>query len=55
MKNQSQQKTSSGPSINTGRRPVFFRTGTKPSAHRYERRKVREQLRHLDWALAGED
>jgi hypothetical protein len=23
--------------------------------HRYERRKIREQLRRLDWALNGED
>jgi hypothetical protein len=23
--------------------------------HRYERRKIREQLRHLDWALPGVD
>lgn len=23
----------------------------KPLAHRYERRKIREQLRRLDWAL----
>ena len=32
-----------------------FRTGAKTSDHRYERRKIREQLRHLDWALAGVD
>ena len=31
------------------------RAGTKSSVHRYERRKIREQLRHLDWALAGVD
>jgi hypothetical protein len=33
--------------------PVRF--GTKAFEHRYYRRKIREQLRHLDWALAGED
>ena len=33
--------------------PVRF--GTKTFEHRYYRRKIREQLRHLDWALAGED
>lgn len=31
------------------------RGGTKSIVHRYERRKIREQLRHLDWALVGED
>jgi hypothetical protein len=31
------------------------RTANKSAAHRYERRKIREQLRHLDWALAGVD
>jgi len=34
--------------------------GIKPHAaktleHRYERRKIREQLRRLDWALSTED
>ena len=27
----------------------------KTLAHRYERRKIREQLRRLDWALNVED
>ena len=27
------------------------RGGTKTFLHRYERRKIREQLKHLDWAL----
>jgi hypothetical protein len=31
------------------------RSGTKTLVHRYERRKIREQLRNLDWALAGND
>jgi hypothetical protein len=35
-------------------------SGLRPSAakaveHRYERRKIREQLRRLDWALNVED
>jgi hypothetical protein len=55
MKNQTQQKISPQPNLNTGRRHAHFRAGSKPSVHRYERRKLREQLRHLDWALAGED
>jgi hypothetical protein len=32
-----------------------LRVGTKTFAHRYERRKIREQLRHLDWALPEVD
>ena len=40
--------------------PASQRTGSRPSSaktleHRYERRKIREQLRRLDWALNGED
>jgi hypothetical protein len=31
------------------------RPGTKTFSHRYERRKVRQQLRHADWALNAED
>jgi hypothetical protein len=55
MKNQTHPKTASPSNINAGRRYPQLRAGTKISAHRYERRKLREQLRHLDWALAGED
>jgi hypothetical protein len=40
--------------------PASPRTGLRASAaksleHRYERRKIREQLRRLDWALNVED
>jgi len=41
--------------------PSGFRTlGVRANAaktfeHRYERRKIREQLRRLDWALNAED
>jgi hypothetical protein len=31
------------------------RGGSKTFVHRYERRKIREQLRRLDWALAAVD
>jgi hypothetical protein len=31
------------------------RSTAKTLTHRYERRKIREQLRHLDWALAAAD
>ena len=37
------------------RRTSPARAGTKTVAHRYERRKIREQLRRLDWALEGVD
>jgi len=41
--------------------PSGFRTSgvrahaAKTFEHRYERRKIREQLRRLDWALNAED
>jgi hypothetical protein len=44
-----------------GSQPAGFRTGAlrastaKTLEHRYERRKIREQLRRLDWALNAED
>lgn len=39
----------------TARKSHVPRISIKSLEHRYERRKLREQLRHLDWALAGED
>ncbi|MDR3458553.1 MAG: hypothetical protein P4N60_13970 [Verrucomicrobiae bacterium] len=56
MKTPNQSKGSQ-PSANpagqraTGIRPHSART----LEHRYERRKIREQLRRLDWALNTED
>lgn len=45
-----------GPSVAVAEvKPVLGRSGAKSASHRYERRKIREQLRHLDWALAGVD
>jgi len=44
-------------SIHHAANPVGFRAGgvrsqvAKAFEHRYERRKIREQLRRLDWAL----
>jgi hypothetical protein len=36
----------------TGQRVAGVRShAAKTFEHRYERRKIREQLRHLDWAL----
>ncbi|MGA2244610.1 MAG: hypothetical protein ABSH48_06420 [Verrucomicrobiota bacterium] len=43
------------PSAIVERKHQPARAGAKTSTHRYERRKIREQLRHLDWALAGVD
>jgi hypothetical protein len=55
MKNQINAK--SGQSSNqVGQRPAGLRPhAAKSNEHRYERRKIREQLRRLDWALTGED
>jgi hypothetical protein len=54
MKNHTHHKSLT-PAVATERKQPQSRNGTKPAAHRYERRKIREQLRHLDWALAGVD
>jgi len=54
MKNQS-LPTSKNLETTPNRRTAVPRPETKTSVHRYERRKIREQLRHLDWALAGVD
>lgn len=52
MKNHTHHKSLT-PAVAAERRQPQFRNGAKPVAHRHERRKTREQLRHLDWALAG--
>jgi len=48
-------KSSNQNTLSVDRKNPPLRAGTKTGAHRYERRKLREQLRHLDWALVGED
>jgi hypothetical protein len=55
MKAQFHQKNGSPAAAVIEQKHSPTRSGTKASAHRYERRKIREQLRRLDWALAGED
>jgi hypothetical protein len=55
MKNQSSHKNASQSVAAVERKQQPVRLGTKTSEHRYYRRKIREQLRHLDWALAGVD
>jgi hypothetical protein len=54
MKNQVNAKADEQAAI-VERKLRPLRTGAKAILHRYERRKIREQLRHLDWALAGVD
>lgn len=55
MKSQPPAKTNQPAAAVLDQKNPQFRSGTKSFTHRYERRKIREQLRHLDWALAGVD
>jgi len=55
MKTTDQNQPKQGDYASVERRTIALRGETKTTAHRYERRKIREQLRHLDWALAGVD
>jgi hypothetical protein len=55
MKNPPYSKPSETALAAVERKNQPTRGGTKTSVHRYERRKIREQLRHLDWALANSD
>jgi hypothetical protein len=55
MKTQLNHKNAEQTAAIVERKHTPVRSGNKTFAHRYERRKIREQLRHLDWALAGVD
>ena len=55
MKTQSNLKPDDQTLAEVERKHQPVRGGTKAFVHRYERRKIREQLRNLDWALAGAD
>ena len=55
MKTQSSSKAHNVAAAFVDQKNPQVRSGTKSFARRYERRKIREQLRHLDWALAGVD
>jgi hypothetical protein len=55
MKTRLPSKANSDSAAGVGRKSAAVRIGSKTISHRYERRKIREQLRHLDWALAGVD
>jgi hypothetical protein len=57
MKTHNQAKSGQTATSSSDQRSAI---GLRPGAaktleHRYVRRKIREQLRRLDWALAGED
>lgn len=51
------QTTKSNPTATpAGQRPTGLRASTaRTLEHRYERRKIREQLRRLDWTLNTEE
>jgi hypothetical protein len=55
MKTQLNHKSAEQAAAIVERKHTPVRSGAKTFTHRYERRKIREQLRHLDWALAGVD
>jgi hypothetical protein len=55
MKNQFNHKHAGAAANALEIKRIPLRAGTKAFGHRFERRKIREQLRRLDWALAGED
>jgi len=55
MKTQLNHKSAEQAAAIVERKHTPVRYGAKTVAHRYERRKIREQLRHLDWALANVD
>ena len=56
MKTQNQPKSGIAVNNASGFRASGVRANTaKTFEHRYERRKIREQLRRLDWALVNED
>ena len=56
MKNHNHIKSDLNLNQATGFRADGVRaTSVKALEHRYERRKIREQLRRLDWALNSED
>ena len=56
MKTQVNPKPGSHSTSSAGQRAAVARPSTsKTFEHRYERRKIRAQLRRLDWALADAD
>ena len=56
MKTQNNSKPAQNAISHSSQRNNGLRhSAAKTIEHRYERRKIREQLRHLDWALANID
>jgi len=51
MKTPLNQKPAEYVAAEIARKLLSVRSAMKSAAHRYERRKIREQLRNLDWAL----
>jgi hypothetical protein len=55
MKTQTNEKTGHNAGNPSGQRAAALRAhAARIFEHRNERRKIREQLRRLDWALNGE-
>ncbi len=55
MKTPNHAKSAFNPASSSGQRPGLRASAAKPFEHRYERRKIRAQLRRLDWALNTDD
>jgi hypothetical protein len=55
MKNPSNAKPSGNSTGPNAQRLAALRHSAKSIEHRHERRKIREQLRRLDWAPSAED
>jgi hypothetical protein len=56
MKTTSQVKSTQSSANPAGQRAAGLRqNAARTLEHRYERRKIREQLRRLDWALNTDD
>jgi hypothetical protein len=56
MKTKTNAKSAHGVANPPGQRASAMRASVaKTIEHRYERRKIREQLRHLDWTLNAEE
>jgi hypothetical protein len=56
MKTKNHARTGQNTPGHSIQRPTGLRSGAaKAFENRYERRKIHERLRRLDWALNGED
>jgi hypothetical protein len=55
MKTQNNPKLSFNLAGSNNQPPARIRQTTKPMEHRHERRRIREELRRLDWVHTVED